>query len=510
MERGENNMVVMKPIRTTKKLDENGGEEEALLMSPTSRMFHEPNYNLYILAIMGWKVPINVDAMKAEIQGKLLKHPRFSSLQVIDESDDSRKMKWVPTTVNIDDHVTVPDLIKSNPNNMDTDKLVEEYISNLSTANIDMSKPLWDLHILNAKTSHAEATCIFRLHHSLGDGVSLVSLLLSCFRKSSDPTSLPTLLVSSSSSSKGKSNLSNNRTSIRSLMWQYLVKLWSCIRLLFNTVVDVLLFVATALFLKDSQSPFTVAQGFKSSTRRRFIYRTVSLNDIKFIKNLTNSTVNDVIMGITQAALSRYIHRRYEIEGKRKFSPQKMRCRASVVVNLRPALGVQAIAEMIEKNAVVIQGNCFGFYIIPLSISQLDNPLDYVRKAKTTMDRTKHSLGSLCTFYLSQLIIKLFGFKGATTLAARVLSHTTIFFSNVAGPLEEVSCSGHPLTFIAPTCYGQPTVMVHGCSYAKKLTFAVAVDEGIIPDPNQLGDDFVESFRLIKEDALSKFRTKVG
>nr|XP_016462017.1 PREDICTED: O-acyltransferase WSD1-like [Nicotiana tabacum] len=294
-------------------------------------------------------------------------------------------------------------------------------------------------------------------------------------------------------------------------MWQYLVKLWSCIRLLFNTVVDVLLFVATALFLKDSQSPFTVAQGFKSSTRRRFIYRTVSLNDIKFIKNLTNSTVNDVIMGITQAALSRYIHRRYEIEGKRKFSPQKMRCRASVVVNLRPALGVQAIAEMIEKNAVVIQGNCFGFYIIPLSISQLDNPLDYVRKAKTTMDRTKHSLGSLCTFYLSQLIIKLFGFKGATTLAARVLSHTTIFFSNVAGPLEEVSCSGHPLTFIAPTCYGQPTgIMVHGCSYAKKLTFAVAVDEGIIPDPNQLGDDFVESFRLIKEDALSKFRTKVG
>ncbi|OIT07417.1 PREDICTED: O-acyltransferase WSD1-like isoform X1 [Nicotiana attenuata] len=506
MERDENKMVLMEPVRTTKKLDENEEEPEALLMSPTSRMFHEPNYNVYTLAIMGWKIPLNVDAMKAEIQGKLLKHPRFSSLQAVDESDDSRKMKWVPTTVNIDDHITVPDL-KSIPNNMDShlaDKLVEEYISNLSTTTIDMSKPLWDLHILNVKTSHADATCIFRFHHSLGDGVSLISLLLSCFRKTSDPTSLPTLLVSSSSSSKGKSNLSNNRRSIRSLIWQCLVKLWWCIRLLFNTIIDVLLFVATALFLKDSQSPFTVPQGFKLSTRLRFIYRTISLDDIKFIKNSTNSTVNDVILGITQAALSRYIHRRYEIEGKRKFSPQKMRCRANVVVNLRPALGVQTVAEMIEKNAIVIQGNCFGFVIIPLSISQLDNPLDYVLKAKTTMDRKKHSLESRCTFYFSQLLIKLFGFEGATTLAARVLSQTTLIFSNVAGPPEEVSCSGHPLTFLAPTCYGQPTgLMVHGCSYAKKLTFAVAVDEGIIPDPN------LESFRLIKEAALSKWRTKV-
>ncbi|XP_009760121.1 wax ester synthase/diacylglycerol acyltransferase 6-like isoform X2 [Nicotiana sylvestris] len=456
MERGENKMALIKPIRTTKKLDANGGEEEALLMSPTSRTFHEPNYNLYVLAILGWKVPINVDAMKAEIQSKLLKHPRFSSLQVIDESDDSRNMKWIPTTVNLDDHVIVPDL-KPNPNNMDTDKLVEDYISNLSAVSIDMSKPLWDLHILNVKTSHAEATCIFRLHHSIGDGVSLVSLLLSCFRKSSDPTSLPTLLVSSSSSSKGKSNLSNNRGSIWSLMWQYLVKLWSCISLLFNTVVDVPMFVATALFLKDSQSPFTVPQGFKSSTRLRFVYRTVSLDDIKFIKNLTNSTVNDVILGITQAALSRYVHRKYEIEGKRKFSPQKMRCRASVVMNLRPLLGVQAVAEMIEKNTVVIQGNCFGIVIIPLSISQFDNPLDYVRKAKTTMDRKKHSLESRCTFYLSQLLTKLFGFKGAAALAPRALSHTTLFFSNVLGPLEEVSWSRHPLAFIAPTCYGQST-----------------------------------------------------
>lgn len=71
----------------------------------------------------------------------------------------------------------------------------------------------------------------------------------------------------------------------------------------------------------------------------------------------------------------------------------------------------QAIAEMIEKNASVIQGNCFGFVLIPLTIAQLENPLDYVLKAKTSMDRKKHSFGSQCTFYASKLLLKFFGYK---------------------------------------------------------------------------------------------------
>uniref|UniRef100_M0ZGJ2 O-acyltransferase WSD1 C-terminal domain-containing protein n=2 Tax=Solanum tuberosum TaxID=4113 RepID=M0ZGJ2_SOLTU len=188
-----------------------------------------------------------------------------------------------------------------------------------------------------------------------------------------------------------------------------------------------------------------------------------------------------------------------------------MRCRANVIVNLRPALGVQAIAEMIEKNVAVIQGNCFGFVLIPLSIGESENPLDYVHKAKTSMDRKKHSLESQCTFYASQLFLKLFGFKGAAKLTQRVTSQTTVALSNVIGPREEISCAGHPLEFVAPTCSGYPTgIMVHVCSYANKLTFTIAVDEGIIPDLKQLGDDFIQSFMLIKEAAHhTKLATKL-
>ncbi|KAF3664171.1 putative clustered mitochondria protein -like protein isoform X1 [Capsicum annuum] len=503
---GDGKKMTLKPIRIiSKNIDENGGGEEAILLSPITRMFHEPGYKFYILAIMGWKVPIDVDSIKAELQRKMLKHPRFSSLQVMDKlsHDGNGKMRWVPTTVNIDDHIILPQIAHNTMD--DADKLVQQYISNLSTTTIDMSKPLWDFHVLNMKTSQTEATCIFRFHHSLGDGVALISLLLSCFRTTSDPTSLPTIPVSSS---KDKSNLSisNSRNNILSLMWKYVVKLWLFIKLLFNTIIDLFLITATMLFLKDSRSPFMIAH---VSNRQTFIYRTVSLDDIKLIKNATNTTVNDVILGITQAALSRYINRSNEVEGKRKFW-KRMRCRAAVTVNLRPTLGVQVVAEMIEKNTTVVQGNCFGLAIFPLNITQLENSLDYVHKAKRSMDRKKHSLETRCTFNFIQLIFKLFGCRVATTFVGRVLSQTTLLFSNVAGPLEQVSLAGHPLAFLAPTCYGQPTgLLIHACSYAKQLTFAVAVDEGLIPDPNQLGDDFVDSFMLIKEAALTKSRTNI-
>lgn len=56
-------------------------EEEPL--SPSARLFHEPHFNVYIIAIMGCKTQIRQDVAKAGLVHTLLKHPRFSSLQVL-------------------------------------------------------------------------------------------------------------------------------------------------------------------------------------------------------------------------------------------------------------------------------------------------------------------------------------------------------------------------------------------------------------------------------------------
>ncbi|KAF2290466.1 hypothetical protein GH714_013472 [Hevea brasiliensis] len=72
-------MEGLRPIRVAKE----DGAEEGQPLSPMARVFHEPNSNIYII-IMGFKTPINLDVLKINLAQTFLKHPRFSSLQVVD------------------------------------------------------------------------------------------------------------------------------------------------------------------------------------------------------------------------------------------------------------------------------------------------------------------------------------------------------------------------------------------------------------------------------------------
>lgn len=185
----------------------------------------------------------------------------------------SGKMKWVQTKVNLDEHVIVPNV---DPDMDSPDRFVEDYISYLTKTPLDMSRPLWELHLLNVKTSDAEAVGIFRIHHSMGDGASLVSLLLACTRKTADPEALPTIPA------KKRAGTDNSGG-----FWRFLLALWSMFRLIWNTVVDFFVFVATCFFLKDTESLVKGGPGVEKTTKR-FVHRTVSLDDIKLIKSALN------------------------------------------------------------------------------------------------------------------------------------------------------------------------------------------------------------------------------
>jgi hypothetical protein len=182
---------------------------------------------------------------------------------------ENGSMKWVPTHVNKDDHVIITEL---NPNIESPDEFVKDYISNLSRSGIESTKPLWDFHILDIKTSEAEGTCVFRCHHSLGDGMSLMNLLLSFTRKASDPETHPTLP-------------GNNKLGVAK------VSLWSTLSVLWNSFVDLLMFMLTALFLEDTKTPMKGSKGTKHRARR-FVVRSVSLDDIKLVKRAMNVVIN--------------------------------------------------------------------------------------------------------------------------------------------------------------------------------------------------------------------------
>ncbi|CAM8962422.1 unnamed protein product [Rhodiola kirilowii] len=464
-------------------------------MSPAGRLFHTRGFNCFVIAVIGLskEADVDVDLIKIGLQQTLLKHPRFSSIVVGDDEKDGRR-RWVRTTVNLENHVVVPSL---DPDMDSPDEFVEDYISEMTRSSMDISIPLWELHILKVKTSNANAIGVFKIHHSIGDGSSLMSLILACTRKTSDPDALPTI-----PKAKHSTSVSGNRTGL----WRILFFIWWGLVLLWNTWVQFVVFMLTILFLKDTDTPIKGRPGVECN-RKRIVYKSFNLDDVKLVKNATNATINDVILGMTQAGLSRYLNRKYSdenvqsMEGRTENNlPKNIRLRANVLVNVRQSAGINDLANMMERNSKVKWGNQIAYVLIPLNISLQSDPLDHIRQAKSVIDVKKHSLEAIATYRVGKFLADVFSIKRAADVMNRILLNTTMSFSNVVGPTEEISFYGHPLTFMAPTVCGHPHALtVHFQSYVDKMMLVVNVDETVIPDPHLLCDDILKSLEVMKQ-----------
>ncbi|KAJ8747580.1 hypothetical protein K2173_014426 [Erythroxylum novogranatense] len=116
--------------------------------------------------------------------------PEYGMLHLITEIDIDRHIIVVePTTKDIadDDGSYHLDVLE---NNDDAERIVNDYLADLSVSTpLSEDKPLWELHLL------LEQNCIIlRIHHALGDGISLMSLFLAACGKAEDPTAAPTVV----------------------------------------------------------------------------------------------------------------------------------------------------------------------------------------------------------------------------------------------------------------------------------------------------------------------------
>uniref|UniRef100_A0A453LFH3 diacylglycerol O-acyltransferase n=1 Tax=Aegilops tauschii subsp. strangulata TaxID=200361 RepID=A0A453LFH3_AEGTS len=289
------------PIRTPRKAPADDPTSDGEPVTPTARLM-EP---IYIVVTLGLGCPVNLPVFSAGIAAQLARYPRFCSIQVTDESNGGNP-RWVRTVVNVDDHTIVPTLdpvaVAADP-----DGAVEDYLASLPALPMDRSRPLWEFHFLDFPTSEATCTAVIRVHHSLGDGTTLIALLLASARSAADPTRLPAMPEQPARTGAIYAPRPRSKGGVLPFLawaWSYLVLAW-------NTVVDVALFAATIAFLRDPHTPFKyVDHGAASSSRRRFVHRSLPLEDVKFIKNAMDCTVNDVLVGATSAALSRYYFRK--------------------------------------------------------------------------------------------------------------------------------------------------------------------------------------------------------
>uniref|UniRef100_A0A8I7B4Q8 Diacylglycerol O-acyltransferase n=1 Tax=Hordeum vulgare subsp. vulgare TaxID=112509 RepID=A0A8I7B4Q8_HORVV len=465
----------------TELADDSTAEEP---LSPTARLME----GICIVVMIGLDAPLNLPLLRAGFEAQLRHYPRFRSIQVTDGYKDGEP-RWVRTTVKFEEHITFPTL-DPDAVTMDPDKVVEDYVATLPTLPMDGSRPPWELHLLDFPTSEATSTVVMRAQHSLGDGMSLMAFLMASARSAADPTSSPAMLPTAR---RAGALYARSAGATAFIAW-----VWSGFVLSWHTVVDVALFVATILFLRDPRTLFKGAEdNVLLSHGKRFAHRTLSLDDIKIVKNAMNcvrtsysslrpaycssqrapikldgylldftpfvphilDTVNDVLVGLTSAALSRYYFRKSGDTNTRKIS-----LRSIIVANIRQRTGLQSHDSMVEcgKSNDVTWGNKLGYIILPFHIAMHDDQMAYIREAKKMVERKKRSLEVIMTQKILAIFLKCFGLKAAAFIARRVLGNTTLLFSNMIGPVDRIELWGHTITFIAPTMYGPGEASHHG------------------------------------------------
>ncbi|XP_019166235.1 PREDICTED: O-acyltransferase WSD1-like isoform X2 [Ipomoea nil] len=355
-------------------------------VTPAGRLFLQPEMNQIIHALIGVKCPWDVEAVKSEIGNSLMvKHPRFSSLMV---RDSCGRERWRRTQVNLDDHFVIRRDPISDRDTVSDEDAVNEYLADLAVSSpLPGDKPLWEIHLLLAHNC-----AVLRIHHSLGDGISIVSLFMSCCRKIGDPTQTPTL------GGVGSGGPPRRRWSFKRLM----MVLW-------YTLVYVLEFVLRSLWLKDKSTALRGGAGVELWPRKLATAK-FTIDDMKTVKKaVADATINDVLFGVIACGLSRYLDMRSSSKGLQ----DGLQITGVSMVNLRPQPGLQDVIKLMNSKSGTRWGNKIGVLLLPVNYFRKagSDPLQFVKRAKAMIDKKKLSLEALCSYKVGDLVMSLLGAK---------------------------------------------------------------------------------------------------
>lgn len=446
-------------------------------LTPAGRLFVQPEMEQVINCAISVDDPLDVDAVKLEISNSILvKHPRFSSIMV---KDSCGRERWRKTEVTVDDHFIIHgEPVTDDPSISDEDA-VNHYIADLTVSTpLSLTKPLWEFHLLLA-----HKCAVLRIHHALGDGISLMSMLMSCCRRADDPNQHPT------THGIGTSSSSDNQ------------KVWSLLKLLkviWYTLVYVIEFGLRSLWLKDKRTAISGGAGVELWPRKLATAK-FKIDDMKTVKNaIANATINDVLFGIISCGLSRYIDLRSP-----KALKEGLQMTGVAMINLRKQAGLQDFSELMKSKSGASWGNKFGMLLLPVYYHKGgSDPLQFVKRAKEMIDKKKLSLEGPCSYKIGDFVMSLFGPKLASLLNYRIVCNTTFTISNVIGPQEDITFGGNHISSVRVTSTAlSHAITMHMVSYAGRAEMQILVAKDIIPDPKVLAKCFQDSLMEMKEAA---------
>ena len=342
------------------------------------------------------------------------------------------------------------------------DRALRELVSELMSTPLDMTKPMWQVHLVDGYDS--ASVVVARIHHSIADGIALVQVMLSLTDATATGPS-PRKRAEHSNSSAGPFDWVPGAMKVLSDPGRIAEGAYRLGRLV--------------VLPPDPHTPF---KGDLGRRKRAAWSSIVPLDDFKAIGKALSATVNDVLVATATGALRRYLEGRGEpVDG--------VAIRASVPVNLRP---------LDEAHRL---GNSFGLVFLTLPVGIAD-PIERLRLIKEEMDELKRSPEALVAFgvlnvlglapvEVERLGLRFFGSKATAVL------------TNVPGPREPLYLAGSKLEramFWVPQS-GRLGLGISILSYAGGVMLGVATDEGLVPDPEKIVAGFEKEFKALRRKA---------
>ncbi|KAJ4975545.1 hypothetical protein NE237_000651 [Protea cynaroides] len=432
-------------------------------VSPTGQYFNSSVLSLCILAALEFEIPIDGSQTTSLLNNLFLPiSSRFSSIMVRDEHD---VIQWKRVDVKLKDHIHEPIF----PDGLSVeayDEYLQEYLTKIAMERLPQNRPLWEIHLIMYPTSNAAGTLVFKLHHALGDGFSLMGALFSCLRRADNP-SLP---LTFPSSRRGLSSDSNSNSLFK--------RVTGVLSLFLNTASDFTWSLLKSSILEDDQSP--IRSGHEGLELKPIIISTVSfsLDEIKQIKAKLGGSINDVITGIIFYGTRLYMQMWGQPGSSNAHST------ALVLMNTRNTNNYISVKEMSKSDSKAPWGNHFAFLHVSIPGSadaEMANPLDFIFKGREIIKRKRGSFTVCLTGILLEMIRK---FRGPETTAQYVyttLKNSSMTISNMIGPTEQMSLADIPAKGIYFVVVGGPEgLRVTVVSYMGKIRLAVGAEKYFI------------------------------
>jgi WS/DGAT/MGAT family acyltransferase len=451
----------------------------------TSWLRMDNDVNLMMIVGVWLLTPaVTIDALRERIADKLLKYERFRQKAVV----DAMGAMWVDDDhFDIAHHVTPIALPKKKgPGER---AALQALCGELATTPLDPRRPLWQFHLI--ESYEGGSAVIARIHHCIGDGIALISVMMSITDGGSDPPKRRRRTAGDTDTGHEGDWLSDavlkpiTDLTVKAI-GMYGSGVVKSIDALANPQEPLLgsldmarsgaqvLKDVAALALLEDDSP-TRLKGKGSGQKVVAWNEPLPLEVVKVVGKGLNCTVNDVLLACAAGAIGSYLRDKGE-------DPEGKEIRAMVPVNLRP----------LDKAWQL--GNRFGLapLVLPIGIA---NPIERVYAVHRRMDELKGSYQPLLAFAILS-VTGLFIKPVQDAVLNMFAKKATAVMTNVPGPAEPLKFCGSTLrqTMFWVPASGDIGVGVSILSYGGGVQFALATDRKLCPDPQDIIDRFQPEF----------------